>query len=154
RIAGRFTLLEFLGAGGIGDVFKARDDLLGRLVSLKSLNTGVAGRADARRLLGHEARAPCSLTHPHICTVQDLTWDGAMPFLVMEYLEGETLAMRIARGPLTTQEISRVASELIAGLAHAHEAGVIHRDVKPGNIMLTSVGVKICDFGIKIHGIQ
>jgi hypothetical protein len=147
-VEGRFKLNAFLGAGGMGEVFAATDVVLGRLVSLKFLNSALAARPEARGLLEREARAVCLLTHPNICTLHDLRWDGGKPFLVMEYLAGETLAERLRRGPLTVEDTLALAIAIVDGLAHAHGHAVIHRDLKPANVMLTPFGPKIFDFGI------
>ncbi len=147
-VGNRFRLLRLLGAGGMGEVFSARDESLRRVVALKFLNAELAARADGRRQLEREAQAVCGLAHPHICTLFDLSWDGSTPFLVMEHLEGETLADRLRRGPMPWQEVTTVAHQMVDALEHAHQAGVVHRDFKPGNVMLTPRGVKIVDFGI------
>jgi eukaryotic-like serine/threonine-protein kinase len=148
RIAGRFTLLARVGAGGMGEVFRARDEELDRDVALKFLQDDGPPRAESRDQLSREARALCVLTHPHICTLYDLRWNGDTPFLVMEYLSGETLADRIARGALSLDELAPIATQIAGALAEAHRAGVVHRDLKPANVMLTPNGVKVFDFGI------
>jgi hypothetical protein len=144
-ISERFTLLQFLGAGGMSEVFSARDETLGRQVALKFLNAELAGRSGQ---LQREARAVCALSHPNICTVHDLGWQDGAPFLVMECLVGETLADRLRRGPMDFADIRQAALQLTDGLAEAHHARIVHRDVKPSNIMLTPRGVKLFDFGI------
>ncbi|MDQ3149736.1 MAG: tetratricopeptide repeat-containing serine/threonine-protein kinase [Chloroflexota bacterium] len=132
----------------MGEVFSARDEQLGRVVAVKFLTTSLASRDETRRQLEREARAICSLTHPHVCTLHDLAWDGDVPFLVMEHLSGETLGDRLSRGSVPFSEFVPLALQMIDGLAHAHQAGIVHRDFKPANVMLTSHGVKIFDFGI------
>jgi serine/threonine-protein kinase len=147
-VGGRFKILEFIGAGGMGEVYRARDETLGRVVALKFLNVELTHLPEWRRRLENEARAICSLTHPNICTLYDVAWDAGTPFLVMEYLRGPTLAERIKTGPFSLPEMLATASQVSSGLRHAHLNGVIHRDLKPGNILLTDVGVKLVDFGI------
>jgi eukaryotic-like serine/threonine-protein kinase len=147
-VAGRFTLLQFLGAGGMGEVFSARDETLKRRVALKFLRRELATSASPKARLEREARALCALSHPRICTLHDLVWDGGEPVLVMEYLEGETLAARLGNKRLTTNELLSIAIEALDGLAHAHRAGIVHRDLKPANIMLTESGTRLLDFGI------
>jgi len=155
---GRFELIRLLGRGGFGVVFEARDPLLGRPVAVKVIRTG-----DRARLLEHglqqEAEAAARLSHPNIVTVHDLGEAAQGPFLVQELLEGRTLATRLADGRLPAGEALRVAIEVARGLAHAHGRGVVHRDLKPGNVFLCEDGrVKILDFGLahafghRIHG--
>jgi serine/threonine protein kinase len=143
-LSGRFEVEALIGSGGMGEVYRARDRLLNRYVALKML----APAADLRARLEREARAVSALAHPHICSLYDLESDGAQHFLVMEYLEGETLADRLRRGPLPYPEWWRIADELTEALAYAHRCGIVHRDLKPGNIMLADAGVKLLDFGL------
>jgi len=154
RVAARFTLVERLGAGGMGEVFGARDETLGRAVALKFVRPELAASGQARTRLEREARALCSLTHPNVCTVHDLVWDGPDPALVMERLGGETLAARLERGRLGIDELVSVACAVLSGLACIHSAGVVHRDLKPANVMLTPTGPKIFDFGIASVGLS
>jgi serine/threonine protein kinase/tetratricopeptide (TPR) repeat protein len=147
-IGNRFILAKLAAAGGMGEVYCARDERLSRLVALKFINPELALQPESRRRLEREAQAICSLAHPRICTLYDLAWEGDIPFLIMEYIVGETLADRIARGPLPPIELLQIACEIAEGLVHAHARGIVHRDLKPRNIMLTDIGVKILDFGI------
>lgn len=145
----RFRLQTLLGTGGMGQVFAAVDTRLDRQVALKFLSPGFAKHPLMRALLEREARAICRLAdHPNICTVHDLYWGGEHPFLLMELLVGETLAARLARGPLPVADAVAIGLSIVDGLAHAHARDVIHRDVKPGNVMLTPFGPKLFDFGI------
>lgn len=143
---GPYEILAPLGAGGMGEVFRARDTRLGRLVAIKVLHTKLPGNRDLRARFDREARAISSLSHPHICTLYDVGADGA--YLVMEMLEGEPLSERIARGPLPVSQVLRYGAQIADALDHAHRAGIIHRDLKPGNIMITPTGAKLLDFGL------
>jgi len=145
---GPYRLLGTLGAGGMGEVLLAEDTRLGRRVALKSL-AGVAGDADARDRLLHEARAAASLNHPHIAAIYDVLEVDDRAFIVMEYVEGETLASRTARGPLACDDALRLTGQLLDALIVAHAQGVIHRDLKPANLVVTASGdIKVLDFGI------
>ena len=147
---GRYEVVERLGGGGMGVVYRARDQRLGRDVALKFLPPHLSTDVAAKTRFLVEARAAASLEHPNICTVHEIgeTDDGQL-YIVMAYYEGETLDRRIARGPLAVEESLRIAAELALGLAKAHDRGIVHRDVKPANVMLTADGlVKILDFGI------
>lgn len=146
---GPYEILSPLGAGGMGEVYCARDTRLDRKVAVKILPQHVADTPEMKQRFDREARAVSSLSHPHICALYDVGHQDGTDFLVMEYLEGETLAQRIANGPLQIREAVHIASQVASGLAEAHSRGVIHRDVKPANIILTNNGfAKIVDFGI------
>src|SRR6188474_965328 len=145
---GPYELLSLVGAGGMGEVYKARDTRLDRTVAIKLLPADVVERADRRGRFESEARAISSLNHPHVCTLFDVGEEDGRPFLVMEYLEGETLDDRLTRGALAAGEVLRYGVQIADALAHAHEAHIIHRDLKPSNVMLTSSGVKVLDFGL------
>jgi serine/threonine-protein kinase len=132
----------------MGEVYKARDTRLGRTVAVKVLAGPTADREQLRERLDREARAVSRLNHPNICTLHDVGRAGEIDFLVMEFVEGETLASRLTRGPLLLTETIRAATETADALARAHTAGIVHRDLKPANIMLTRAGVKLLDFGI------
>ena len=145
---GPYEILSLLCEGGMGTVYKARDSRLDRFVAIKLLRADLADRPELRERFIREARTIASLNHPHICTLHDIGHQDNSDFLVMEYLEGETLAQRLERGPLPLDEVLRYASEIADGLDKAHSKGVTHRDLKPGNIMLTSTGSKLLDFGL------
>ncbi len=145
-----YEILEKLGQGGMGTVYKAHDTRLQRTIALKFLPTHLTCDPEAKQRLIHEAQAASALQHSNICVVHDIdeTSDGQM-FLVMECLEGETLKKKIERGPLKIDEALNIAIQVASGLAKAHEHGIIHRDIKPGNIMVTNDGVaKVVDFGL------
>jgi eukaryotic-like serine/threonine-protein kinase len=146
----RYRMEALLASGGMGEVWAARDLLLDRAVAVKVLGGAFAGDGRAAERLRREARAAGRLEHPAIARVLDLGEDGGRPYLVMELLEGESLAERIARaGPMEPAEAARVVAAVADALEAAHRAGVVHRDVKPGNVFLTSDGgVKVLDFGI------
>ncbi|MGC1107604.1 MAG: protein kinase, partial [Candidatus Acidiferrales bacterium] len=133
---------------GMGEVYRARDTRLGRDVAIKVLPQQLTQNADAKQRFEREARAVSSLNHPHICTLHDIGHQGGTDFLVMEFLEGETLAKRLEKGPLGGTELLRIAIEIADALERAHRQGVVHRDLKPGNIMLTKSGAKLMDFGL------
>ena len=141
---GPYEILAPIGAGGMGEVFKARDTRLDRSVAIKVLPPDLAANAQLRLRLEREARAISQLNHPNICTLFDVG-DG---FLVMELLEGETLADRIGRGPLPVPEALRLGVQIADALDKAHRAGIVHRDLKPSNVMLTKSGAKLVDFGL------
>jgi eukaryotic-like serine/threonine-protein kinase len=145
---GPYEIVAPLGAGGMGEVYRARDTRLGRDVAIKILPQHLASTPEVRQRFEREARAVSSLNHPHICTLHDVGHQDGTDFLVMEYLEGETLSKRLEKGPLPTAELLRIAIEITDALDKAHRQGVIHRDLKPGNIMLTKGGAKLLDFGL------
>jgi serine/threonine protein kinase/Tol biopolymer transport system component len=145
---GPYEILSTLGAGGMGEVYKARDTRLGRVVAIKVLPTELASDPQFRDHFDREARAISQLAHPHICTLYDIGEQQGTAFLVMEYLEGETLAQRLERGALKVDDALRIAIQIADALARAHRAGIVHRDLKPANIMLTRSGVKLLDFGL------
>jgi serine/threonine protein kinase len=145
-----YQMLEFLGSGSMGQVYKAYDPRLHRTVALKFLAPELRDEPVLERRFLQEARAAAVLDHPNVCTL--LGVDGAhdgRPFLVMPFYRGETLKAKLARGPLLVQEAADYAAQAAAGLAHAHAAGIVHRDIKPANLMVTATGlVKILDFGL------
>jgi Tol biopolymer transport system component len=148
---GPYEILSALGAGGMGEVYRARDTRLDRTVAIKILPTELASDPDLRVRFDREARAISQLSHPHICTLYDVGHDADVHFLVLEYLEGETLEDRLARSnsaPLQYDDALRIGIEIAGALAAAHRAGIIHRDLKPGNVMLTKAGAKLLDFGL------
>jgi Tol biopolymer transport system component len=145
---GPYEIQSSLGAGGMGEVYRARDTRLDRTVAVKILPSHLSENPDAKQRFDREARAISSLNHPNICTLYDVGHQVGIDYLVMEFLEGETLANRLLRGPLTTEQLLKCANEICEGLEKAHRQGVIHRDLKPANIMLTKTGAKLMDFGL------
>ncbi len=145
---GPYEIAAALGVGGMGEVYKARDTRLDRTVAVKVLSHNLTGDASARQRFDREARAVAALSHPHICPLFDIGYQDGIDFLVMEFLDGETLASPLRRGKLPLAETLTHAMHIADALAVAHRAGIVHRDLKPGNIMLTSSGVKLLDFGL------
>jgi len=145
---GPYEILSAIGAGGMGEVYRARDTRLDRVVAIKVLPAHLADKPDLRERFEREARTIASLNHPHICTLHDIGRQDGIEFLVMEYLEGETLAQRLLKGPLPLDQVLQFAIEISDALDKAHRKGVTHRDLKPGNIMLTKAGTKLLDFGL------
>ncbi len=145
---GPYQLEALLGEGGMGEVFRARDTRLGRSVAIKVIRAERAQRPDFRIRFQREARATAALNHPHICTLYDVGEEDGASYLVMEYVDGQTLAARLREGPLPLDQLLRRAIEASQALAAAHERGIIHRDLKPTNLMLTPAGVKVLDFGL------
>jgi Tol biopolymer transport system component/tRNA A-37 threonylcarbamoyl transferase component Bud32 len=145
---GPYEILSLVGAGGMGEVYKARDTRLDRTIAIKVLPPHTAERADVRQRFEREARTVSALNHPHICTLYDIGQEDGRDYLVMEYLDGETLAERLRRGALPLKETLRTAIEVGDAVDRAHRTGIVHRDLKPGNIMLTKDGAKVLDFGL------
>jgi len=145
---GPYEVVGSLGTGGMGEVYKARDTRLDRSVAIKVLPAHVDRDPEFRERLEREARAASSLNHPHICTLHDIGREGGIDFLVMEHLEGETLAERLARGPLPMPEALQAALGILSALEALHRNGLIHRDLKPANLFLTPHGIKLLDFGV------
>src|SRR5580658_3538458 len=145
---GPYEILSAIGAGGMGEVYRARDTRLDRIVAIKVLPVHLADRPELRERFEREARAIASLHHPHICTLFDVGHQDGTDYLVMEYLEGETLAQRIMKGPLPVNQVLEYAIEIADAMDKAHRKRVTHRDLKPGNIMLTKSGTKLLDFGL------
>jgi serine/threonine protein kinase len=137
-----------LGAGGMGEVYRARDTRLDRTVAIKVLPQHLADTPEARQCFEREARAVSALNHPHICTLHDVGSQDGTEFLVMEYLEGETLAARLEKGPLPLAQVLQYGIQIADALDKAHRSSIVHRDLKPGNIMLTKSGAKLLDFGL------
>ncbi|MFY9530333.1 MAG: protein kinase [Candidatus Acidiferrales bacterium] len=145
---GPYHIVGKIGAGGMGEVYRARDTRLNRMVAVKVLPTHLADRPELRERFEREARTIGSLNHPHICTLHDIGHQDGIDYLVMEYLEGETLAQRLAKGPLPLEQVLQYAIEIADALDKAHRKGVTHRDLKPGNVMLSKSGSKLLDFGL------
>jgi eukaryotic-like serine/threonine-protein kinase len=145
---GAYRVDSLLGAGGMGTVYKATDTRLDRTVAIKILPPSFTDQSVFQQRFEREARAIAGLRHPHICVLHDIGREGGTHFLVMEYLEGETLAARLARGPLPPEDAIRYANEIASALVEMHSQGVIHRDLKPANIMLTKTGTQLLDFGL------
>src|ERR1035437_3483601 len=139
---GPYEIVAPLGAGGMGEVFRARDTRMDRTVAIKICT----GRFTER--FEREARAISSLNHPHICALYDIGREGTVEFLAMEYLEGESLEARLRKGPIPIEEALQIAIQIASALAAAHRSGMVHRDLKPGNVMLTRSGAKLLDFGL------
>jgi Tol biopolymer transport system component len=137
----------------MGEVYRARDTRLDRTVAVKVLTPHVADRPELRQRFEREARAVSSLNHPHICALYDIGQQDGVDYLVMEYLEGETLAVRLGHGPMPLEQALRYAIEIAEALGQAHRQGVFHRDLKPGNVMLTKSGAKLLDFGLAKLGV-
>jgi eukaryotic-like serine/threonine-protein kinase len=146
---GPYEILAPVGAGGMGEVYRARDTRLDRTVAIKILPTRLSDNPDARQRFQREARAISSLQHPNICTLYDVGSENGVDFLVMEYLEGETLQDRLLRGGLPVEQVTRHAMEIADAIDTAHHKGIVHRDLKPSNVFLTRHGeAKILDFGL------
>ena len=150
---GPYEVLAKLGEGGMGEVYQARDTRLGRVVAIKVLPSDLAADPGSRERFDREARIISSLSHRHICALYDVGRQDGIDFLVMEYLDGETLADRLARGPIPVAESIAIAKQIADGLETAHDKGIVHRDLKPANIRITSDGtVKVLDFGLAKAG--
>ena len=145
---GPYEIESPLGAGGMGEVYRARDTRLDRIVAIKVLNAQLVGSAELRARFEREAKIISQLQHPHICVLHDVGHEGAIDYLVMEFLQGESLAEQLRKGPLDADQVLTIAVEIADALEKAHRAGVVHRDLKPGNVMLTKSGAKLLDFGL------
>ncbi len=149
---GPYEIVAPLGAGGMGEVYRARDSRLGREVAVKVLPGHLSGDPALKARFEREARTVSQLNHPNICVLHDIGRDADVDYLVMELVEGETLAHRLEKGPLPLPEALRVGAQIAEALDRAHRAGVVHRDLKPGNIMLARGAAKLMDFGLARHG--
>jgi len=145
---GPYEIVAPIGAGGMGEVYRAKDTRLGRDVAVKVLSSHLSTSEEVRQRFEREAKTISQFSHPHICALYDVGREGDVEFLVMEYLEGESLADRLGKGPLPTEQVLRYGIEIADALDKAHRQGIVHRDLKPGNIMLTKTGVKLLDFGL------
>jgi Tol biopolymer transport system component len=145
---GPYEIVAPIGAGGMGEVYQARDTRLSRIVAIKILPAEFASDAHMRMRFDREARAISALNHPHICTLHDIGSERGVDFLVMEHCDGRTLARRLADGPLSTEQLIDYATQIADALDKAHRQGIVHRDLKPSNIMITKSGVKVLDFGL------
>jgi len=146
---GPYEIVALLGAGGMGEVYRARDPRIGREVAIKTLPARFGGNTEALRRFEQEARAAGVLNHPNVLAVYDVGSDNGTYYVVSELLEGESLAGRIARGPIPKRKAIQYALEALRGLAAAHDKGIVHRDIKPANLFITSDDrIKILDFGL------
>jgi Tol biopolymer transport system component/tRNA A-37 threonylcarbamoyl transferase component Bud32 len=145
---GPYQIVEGIGAGGMGEVYKALDTRLERTVAIKVLPDHLSQNEDVRQRFEREAKTISQITHPHICALYDVNREGETEYLVMEYLDGETLADRLSKGPLPAEQLIRFGIEIADALDKAHRLGIVHRDLKPGNVMVTKSGVKLLDFGL------
>src|SRR5882762_2367790 len=145
---GPYEILTLLGAGGMGEVYRARDTRLDRDVAIKILPAELSADTSRKQRFEREAKVISSLNHPNICVLYDVGNQNGTEYLVMECIEGETLAKRLERGELPTEQMLKIGNEIASGLDIAHRSGVVHRDLKPGNIMLTKTGAKLLDFGL------
>jgi Tol biopolymer transport system component len=151
---GPYKILAPLGAGGMGEIYRAHDSRLGRDVAIKVLSPHLAATPEVRARFEREARTISQLNHPHICTLFDVGREDGTDYLVMELVEGETLAHRLDKGPLPAAEVLTLGAQIADALDRAHGAGIVHRDLKPGNVMLTKSGAKLMDFGLaRAHGL-
>ena len=145
---GPYEIVGPIGAGGMGEVYRAKDTRLGREVAIKVLPSHLSNHPDLKARFEREAKAISQLTHPHICTLYDVGSENGKDFLVMELLEGQSLADLLAKGALPTEQVLSFGTEIADALDRAHRAGIVHRDLKPGNVMVTRSGVKLLDFGL------
>ena len=145
---GPHEIIAPLGAGGMGEVYRARDTRLDREVAIKILPSHLSSDSEARQRLEREAKTVSGLNHPHICVLHDIGRQDGIDFIVMEYLEGETLEQRLVKGPLPLNDVLKYGAQIADALGKAHASGVVHRDLKPGNVMLTKSGAKLLDFGL------
>ncbi len=149
---GPYEIQSQLGAGGMGEVYRARDTRLDRTVAIKVLAAHLSSSAELKQRMEREARAISSLNHPRICQLYDIGSQNGTDYLVMEFLEGETLAERLRKGGVPLNEAFKIGMDVAEALAVAHRQGIVHRDLKPGNVMLTHGGAKLMDFGLAKPG--
>src|SRR4030095_16935886 len=145
---GPYEITAALGAGGMGEVYRARDTRLERTVAIKILPAQFSADTVCKQRFEREAKTISQLNHPHICTLYDVGSQDGIEYLVMECVEGETLAKRLERGPLPLEQVLKYGQQIADALDKAHRSGIVHRDLKPSNIMLTPTGAKLLDFGL------
>ncbi len=145
---GPYEIVSLLGAGGMGEVYRAKDTRLDRTVAIKVLPSHLSSDPELKQRMEREARAISALQHTNICTLHDIGAQDGTDFLVMEYLEGQTLADRLTKGALPLDQVLKIGTEIGLALDKAHQQGIVHRDLKPANIMLTKGGAKLMDFGL------
>ena len=145
---GPYEIVAPLGAGGMGEVYRARDTRLERTVAIKILPALLSSDPVRKQRFEREAKTISNLNHPHICVLYDVGHQDEMDYLVMECVEGETLAKRLEKGPLVREQVLKFGTQIADALDQAHRSGIVHRDLKPGNIMLTPTGAKLLDFGL------
>src|SRR5579863_9235131 len=149
QLLGHYRVLEKIGSGGMGEVFRARDERLGRDVAIKLIRPASSDNPDHLRRFEQEARAAAALNHPNILAIYDVGFEGSVPYLVSELLEGKSLRQRLVEGPLPVAEAATYALQIAQGLTAAHERLIVHRDLKPENLFLLKDGrIKILDFGV------
>src|SRR5260370_16966723 len=145
---GPYEVLGALGAGGMGEVYRARDTRLERTVAIKILPASISADPVAKQRFEREAKTISGLNHPNIWTLHDVGSQDGVDYLVMECVEGETLGKRLEKGPLPLEQVLKIGAQIADALDKAHRNGVVHRDLKPGNVMLTASGAKLLDFGL------
>src|SRR5262245_54334489 len=145
---GPYEILSSIGAGGMGEVYKARDTRLNRTVAVKVLPSHFSDNPEMKARFEREARTIAALNHPHICVLHDVGQQDGTDYLVMELLDGQTLADRLEKGALPIDQALKTAREILDALNAAHRQGIVHRDLKPSNVMLTKSGAKLLDFGL------
>src|ERR1700738_3000155 len=145
---GPYEIEAPLGVGGMGEVYRARDKRLDRTVAIKILPSQLSSDPVRKQRFEREAKTISSLNHPHICVLHDIGSQNGLDYLVMECVEGQTLAQRLEKGPLPLDQVLKYGAQMADALDKAHRSGVVHRDLKPGNIMLTAAGAKLLDFGL------
>src|SRR6516162_1630714 len=145
---GPYEIQSPLGAGGMGEVYRAKDTRLNRTVAIKILSAHLSDNPEIKQRFEREARAISALNHASICQLYDIGSQDGTDFLVMEFLEGETLADRLSKGAMPLSEVLKTGTAVAEALAFAHRQGIVHRDLKPSNIMLTPAGAKLMDFGL------
>jgi serine/threonine protein kinase len=148
KTLGNYEITGELGRGGMGEVYRARDVRLKREVAIKVLPAHIADEPDVQQRFAREAQTISGLNHPHICVLHDVGEQDGTHYLVMELVDGLTLTQRLKKGPLPVGEVLRYGAQIADALDRAHRAGVVHRDLKPGNVMITKAGAKLMDFGL------